>query len=307
MLYFTIALFVAIVSSTVFELNTTSEGFVIPYRVVGGGSNQLMTIPIVTVYDGYSVLQPSRHFVRNDWMLTTVDGDHYIVADLSTAGRRSIIATFNSSFATEFAQTYFMIPMHRQLVINPSNPEEFVYGGQMETFRSTSDQYLKVRVSVEVLNIRNDERRQTEVHPTTSPIYDFAIATGFDDIFVPEPVLMDLRDAIQRRGIYLATRWSSSRRSITLEMSGDMSEEIIDSLPTIQFRIHNDSGNDVMILLYGRDYIGPAALGDIGRRQLLVRSSSSTNGEGLFGRSFVSKVALFVDNVNRIIGIGEPL
>jgi hypothetical protein len=313
MLSFKLASLIAVVSSTVFELNTTSEGFVIPYIVVGSGSYQLLTIPIVTVYDGFLAQYRARHStVRREWMMRAVEGEHYIVDDLSTEGRNAIMATFDSIFATQFARTYMMIPMHRQLVVNPSNPRDFVYGGQLETIRSTSDQHLRVRVSVAILDTEQDAQSHVAFNPPVSTpenVYDFSIATGFPEILVPESIMQALSDEIQRRGI-VPVRISrrsfmfASSNTISLDIPGDVTDDLIDSLPTIQFCIHTDSGNRLFIRMYGRDYVGSIVSG---RRQLLVRSSSSTNGRGFFGRTFVSKIALFVDNENRTIGFGEPL
>ncbi len=309
MLYFKLASFIAVVSSTVIELNTTSQGFVIPYRVAS--SDQLLTIPIVTVYDGYSVLFPAGPSARRELTLTTVDNDRVIVEDLSAAVSNAMIASFDSTFATQIARTYMMIPMHRQLVVNPSNPRDFVYGGQLETIRSTSDRFLKVRVSVEILDSEQDAQTQVFNPPVSTPenVYDFTIATGFDEILVPELIMQALSDEIQRRGIVpvRVSRRSfmfASSNTISLDIPGDVTDDLIDSLPTIQFCIHTDSGNRLFIRMYGRDYVGSIVSG---RRQLLVRSSSTTNGRGFFGRHFVSKIALFVDNENRTIGFGEPL
>lgn len=72
----------------------------------------------------------------------------------------------------------------------------------------------------------------------------------------------------------------------------------------IRYHVLTDSGTDVMIHLYGRDYVGPKSPED-NRRRLEVISVPST--EFVLGRTTLSKIALFVDNRAKTIAIGEPL
>jgi hypothetical protein len=129
-------------------------------------------------------------------------------------------------------------------------------------------------------------------------IFDFDSFSPHD--FVPASVVLGLYDDLRRRDIPCEPEFSGGTIS-SFVIRGDLSDEVIDTFPIIQFRIHTDSGNDINIELDGRDYIGPLVA--YGRRQLTLRAGRAT----AFGVNTLSRIALFIDNRDRTIGFGEPL
>ena len=297
-----LAIFVAAVSSTVIELETSpiGNGFAFTYTFVGGNGDRLRayirTVPIPEEYSE-SMLN-----------ITTASNEAMIVPNF--IGERSralrIVGTgFGTRFATNFANQWIMIPMHRQLIINPLNPSDFVYGGILGTTRSLNNDELgppTVPVSVSILNM-SQERNPDVPSSVEGQQIPFIIHSGLDLDIIPSIKMFAFINELESRGIqsFRTVRDDGSIGSIAI---GDLSDELIDTLPTIQYHVHCDSGTGVIINLFGRDYVGLRT--GLGRRRELRLSSSLSEG-GLFGLPTLSNIALYIDNRNRTIGFGEPL
>jgi hypothetical protein len=301
------ALSVAIVSSTVIELNTNSDGlFVLSYRIVGDDSDATSSAPLM--------LLPRTFFNQVDQgvggllNITTIGNEEIITPsflDIPEWHSSAVIpAGFESIFATQFARTYLMIPMHRQFVIDPENPGDFVYGGFLATTRSTDENFAQVRVSVSVLNTTGDQTGEF-VMPSamlqSTQIYDFLINTVSPRDLVPPSIVRALYDDLERRQIPLSPVHNSDGLVRNFQIVGDLPDGVINTFPVIQYRIQIDSGADAIIQVNAEDYVGPLVHN---RRDLLFRSEDRLLSLGL---TTLSKIALFVDNGNRTIGFGEPL
>ena len=279
-------------TTAVIEMDTSPRGFVLSYTLVGdpGGRH---TAPIHSIVGRYRP-RPDEH-VFEFWNITTVENDHLIIPGLNPDGNGEI----RIAFGTQFAARYMLIPMNRKLVVNPHNPLDYIQGGTLVTTRSINDVFAEVRVSVSILNAHQDQDMGVVTSLSAgSPTYDFSIAPGITDDFLPASVMQDLFSELQRRRIPSTPSYRAGS-IYALSLTGDLNEDIIESLPTIQYHIHTDSG--VIIQLYGRDYVGSRST-PFGRR--LSLSAHATRG--YFGQTTLSKIALFVDNHNRRIGFGEP-
>ena len=294
---------VAAVSSTVIQLDTHPEGYLgISYNLVGGSGDLPGWAPLIYTLD--PELERTSRVVPGEVDITTVDNQHIIAQSFlrRAAGEREpyIPIGFGSAFATLFGH-YMLIPMHRQLVIAPANPGDFVQGGRLVTTASTSEDHPQVRVSVSLLN---SSQEPGSLVPSASSIastdiHEFSIVTAVPEDSIPASIIQALFDDLRRRQIRIHPGYGFDGTITSFDIIGDLSDEILDSLPIIQFRIHTDSGNDIIIQLDGRDYIGPL---DGGIRELLYRAGDMH----FFGSNTLSKIALYIDNRNRI-GFGEPL
>jgi|LauGreDrversion4_2_1035121.scaffolds.fasta_scaffold98721_2 hypothetical protein len=290
----------AAVSSSVIELDTSplGFGFAFSYSIVGGNGLRMRA----------HICTDSNHrgeeYSESMLNITTANNEAMIVPNF--IGERSrilgIVSTgFGSRFATELANQWMMIPMHRQLILNPSNPSNFVYGGILGTTRSLSPDAFLVRVSVSILNVTQELLNLDVPSPVEGPSTSFGISPGSRLDYIPSNQMRDLYFELQSRGIESYTTFHRDR-SIAEISIGDLSDEIIDTLPTIQYHVHCESGTSVIINLFGRDYVGPRS----GRRRLLNLKSFPVD-RGVFGQPTLSKIALYIDNRNRTIGFGEPL
>ena len=300
------ALSVAIVSSTVIELNTHEDGFLMMSYTVAGetvGASSLAVLIHSPVENLEGLEQPAGGLLN----FTTVDNQHIITSNFLHSHPESrtsmILARFGSVFATEFARSYMMIPKNRQFVIDPANPRDFVYEGFLATTTSTNDEFLQVQVSVSIMNTTRSAAGEFVPLETmaSTGTHDFALNTVVPEDSFPQSIIQILYDDLAQRGIPMdAYRDIESFLVGTFEIIGDLSDEVIDTFPIIQYRIHCDGGQDATIQLTGRDYIGPF---DEGIRELLFRSGDGNS----LGLNTLSHFALYVDNGNRTIGFGEPL
>jgi hypothetical protein len=293
-------LILAAVACTVIELNTDRNGEMrISYRVLGDAGGPY-TAMLLQERDA-AALQTFRR-IDSGLNITSVDNEHVITPGVSyripRINEMFIAIGFNSRFAADVAHQYMLIPKNRQLVINPPNPREFVYEGELVTTRSTSDDHLQVRVSVSFLNRPQGDSLVPRSEPMQ--IHEFGLSFHSDKDFVPASILQALYDELHRRGIDCDRGRGGDGSLMGFHISGDLTDEVIDRFPIIQYRIHTDSGNDVAIELDGKDYLGPLE-GDT--REVLLFS----DGDFCLGFNTLSKIALFVDNRNRTIGFGEPL
>ena len=290
------------VYSTVIELNTNQEGhFLISLRVVGASGVPLIVPLIHPLGEG---LGERRRYNGEYLNITTANTESLITQNLLSGiparPEDFIPIGFRSVFATDFARTYMMIPMHRQLVINPENPRTFVYESMLALTRSASDEYPQVRVSVSILNTAQGDTFVPSASVDAAEIHEYLLATVDLGDFVPSSIIRALCDEIRRRQISYDPVYGFDGTIRGFDIIGDLSDEVIDTLPIVQYRIHTDSGNYVNIALDGRDYIGPL---DGGIRELLLFSGDVY----AFGLNTLSKVALYIDNSNKTIGFGEPL
>jgi hypothetical protein len=295
--------FLSKISSTgVLELNTSSDGFfLLHYRGAGGLSG---VAPIIHA-PGEFLSHTGRplHGLLN---ITTVANEHIITPSFvnyhTESGMSLILAGFQSVFATRFARTYMMIPANRQLVLNPFNPADFVLDRLLTITRSTSDEHLQVRVSVSILNTTLAENGEYEPLATieSTGVNDFALQTVTPEDSFPPSIIQALYNALRPRGLRIDPGFGFDGTIRSFDFIGDLSDEVLDSFPIIQYRIHAGAGPDTIIRLYGRDYVGPL---EGGIRELQFRSGDVYS----LGLNTLSKVALYVDNLNRLIGFGEPL
>ena len=195
-----------------------------------------------------------------------------------------------------------MIPSHRQFVINPGNPQAFVYDGILATTGSTSEHIPQVLITVSIVDSAQEQEVEIEALSALS-FQNYGLNTMDLQDSVPTAVLRTLYFDLLGRQIPCVRIFGDIGFISELHIVGDLSDEILDTFPIIQYRIHTDSGNDVVIRLDGRDYVGPFD-GRIRKIQLRGDPQALTPSLGL---TTLSKIALFVDNVNRTIGFGEPL
>ena len=296
-------IFVTTVFSTVIELNTEPEGFLsIRYRFVGDPYGPYQALLL------HDAIPERGRLDGSDLILNTVDDEqitcpsllYYIPGTLLLC----IATGFNSVFATHFATTYMMIPSNRQLIINPANPRDFVNNGILPTARSTSEHIPQVGVSVSLLNT-TPRAQDGAIIPSeiieSTETYDFVVATAKREDYVPQSIIVALHDDLERRGIPCDPDYGTDGTMTGIDIFGDLTDETIDTFPIIQYRIHGEAGEDILIQLVGRDYVGPL---DDDLREVRLRSGDALNG---FGLNTLSKVALFIDNRNRTIGFGDPL
>ena len=290
---------IPVVSNAVIELDTTNAGFAFSYSVVGGSSGFEMAV----LWTEFGHEEPVQD---GFWFITTLHNTSLIVrslSDVNLGGRSYVAANFESRFSTDFAHQWMMIPMHRQLVINPSNPNDFVKDGILSITRSLSDNMLSVRVSVSILNSTQAAQQQVEMGslPVEAVIHDFQIAASRAADNVPPVILRELHDELERLSIPCRPIFVNGY-IMMIELPENLTDAQIESFPTIQYRVHSDSGKDAVIQLYGPDYVFRRSEND----SLGLRIYSDPHANG-FGLTTLSKIALFVDNVNRTIGFGEPL
>jgi hypothetical protein len=290
------------VSSTVLDFNAASEGFVVSYTIMGESTERL-TLPINIDFDDGSRVWESGQDIYEYWNLTTIDNAGLIVASLLTPGESG--PEFVSVFTNDFVTHCILIPIHGQLVINPDNPEGFVRDGIWVRTRSTNDDFPQVSLSVSLVpNTLATQGPTADGMIVSSQNFDYRINPTFKYDVVPSVLMMDLFNEFQRLGIDTTPTYLRDGRILCLAIDGNVTNEIIDSLPAIRYHVHTDSGTDVMIHLYGRDYVGPISPED-NRRRLEVISVPNTGF--VLGRTTLSNIALSVDNRDKTIAIGEPL
>lgn len=295
----------AVATPMIFELNIHPVGyFVLNYNVVGRSGGPF-TAPLIHMLaeDLGPVSVRDGEYLN----ITTVDNEHVITQSLLQpvpgTGEAIIPIGFQSVFATDFAMTYMMIPSNRQLIINPRDPREFVYGGILTTTRSTSENYPQVQVSVSLL--LNTTRALTgDFIPSetieSTAIHEFVIASVEEHDNVPESIIRALYDELERRGIPCDPGYGLDGSLRGIDIFGDLTDEVLETFPILQYRIHGDAGHDVIIQLDGRDYVGPS---NDDLRELTLRSGDIN----AFGLNTLSRIALFIDNRDGTIGFGEPL
>ena len=299
------ALSVAMVSSTVIEMNIHEEGYwELSGRVAGDPGANVSSALLVHAPAEFLEMGPPFGGYLN---ITTVDNEHIIAPNFIRlhleSGAPLIPAGFRSVFATEFARSYMMIPKNRQFVIDPANPRDFVHEGFLATTTSTNDENLQVRVSVSIM--RTTESQNGGFVPSatmaSTEIHDFLLVTSVTGDSFPQSIIQVLYTDLYLHGIPVVALLDPIDGLVkTFEIIGDLPDDVIDEFPIIEYRIHCDGGQDKMIQLHGHDYIGPL----FNDRRGLRFHSGDVNFLGL---DTLSEFALYVDNGNRTIGFGEPL
>jgi hypothetical protein len=288
--------FICLVSSvSSFVIIELDDNFMVPYTIVGGSGERFFW-------------QVNADFPRRELFLV---GPSQVQRNISHYGQGTMLIpdyyrhySLVSSFAGLgwFGNRYMLIQQNRQLIVNPPNPRDFVYGGVLTTTRSLNDSHPRLRVSVSIVDVASqDSILDSRSLEGTTPSHEFTLCTWRDADSVPSSIMMALLQELERLEIQ---SFPLENRDGSIAMIWIVAtDEVLDSLPTIRYHIHTDSGNGILIQLYGRDYVGP--VGRDNRRQVLLESVNG--GQELFGQATLSKVALFIDPTDKIIGFGEPL
>jgi hypothetical protein len=280
-------------SSTVIEIDLLDGQFVLPYTIVGGSGDRL-TAPIQMHF--YETEGAEEAAERDYWAISTIDDTTLIMPSLlMDNGQLSL-------FSNDVASHYMLIPSLRQLVINPSNPRDFVYGGFMKTTKSRRNEFPQVSVSMFIPDTEEEEDIEIVLPLSSSEArYEFAFDIRLEADYIPTKKMDALLSEIERRGIRCFPKYHPDDRIEEIEIHMD---EDIESLPTIQYRIQTDSGTDAAINIYGRDYVGPVIES---RRKLNFKTFPFWSMMGIFGQTTLSQSALFLDNRDKTIGFGSPL
>ena len=308
------AITVAAVSSAVIPLDIHPDGFFqISYILMGNESDAGVAQLILPRTAGVEL--PS-HEVSGYMNISTVDNQYMIAPSFLRRFTGSAVSHipmgFRSAFARNFVSTYLLIPKHGQFVINPISPEDFVFGRELVTTTSTSALQPQVRVSVSILNsTQGGTFVPMEASLSSTGIIEFVLATNTHSRSdsVPSSIVDALYNELRRGEIPLNALFWPTNTLKSFDIIGNLTDDILDTLPIIQYLIHTDSGNDVVIQLGGRDYVGPF---DGRMRMVFIENPDEDPNDDFqvfraIGLNTLSKIALYIDNRNRTIGFGEPL
>jgi hypothetical protein len=295
------------VTTTDFTATASQTTFTVNYTVVGISGVQF-TAPLIV--GGHPTFPTSGARL----IFTSVDDEHiltpaHLLYGVPGTNEACIYAGFGTAFATQFASSYMIIPTNLQLILDPENPQDYVYGGSLTTTTSTSDESLQVRLSVSMLNTTRNQ--VGEVVPSallhSTEAENFLIGNPATEDYIPSSIIRALYDEIRQRQVRCDPGHDIDHNLVTFEIIGEFTDEVLDTFPIIDYQIQTDSGNAISIKLYGSDYFGPSyqdGPSHENKRELLLYSGLRGNSVGL---NTLSKVALFVDNRNRTIGFGDPL
>ena len=196
--------------------------------------------------------------------------------------------------------------------INPNSVTDLTYGGEMfyspavidTTWGSiwgTSDAW-GVNTAIKIVDPRGNsaqEQSQLVFRPCS-------LSTTYGksrQYTIPTSVYQIVVDTITARGVEIVRRQHST--GIARYLRGDITQELISSLPTLQYIVQSTNGMDASIgIVPPSDYVVPT--NDPRVYELLVSRILTTEICVLSG-SILGKLVIHFDTQNNLVGFGEPL
>ena len=259
------------------------EYFASPQSV---GVNDNGTIPIlawgILANEGWIIVSTSLE-------ITNVrDGS---MAFLSGSLQSAFLNVSNTFVHTPTNQT------HGQLIINPTNANEYAFDNQLYYASSLDARRMAVPVAVRV-NRDIDSLADSETVPDFVPcMLDYPLI----NIHIPATTYDELLTQLEHLGVRVDIH--PDNPNISQFVVRNVTDAVMATMPSIQFFVRTDEGERLSIaVLTPQDYIGPEnVLEDPSARPFWVRIGCNLPS------MLLNRMVVHVDGINRRIGFGEPL
>ena len=201
------------------------------------------------------------------------------------------------------------------MVLDPQTPSQYTFGGEVfysNSFRNANFWITQAHVRLLVNSDYDDQRLIRDIPSYSSPIesgqFQICRLTGsYEPLVVPrETVYEPLVGTLRRHGVVVSDVLAEYLQGATLS---NMTEETLNSLPSIQYFIQTDQNLQVhLITLTPREYIHPFMdEPDSGEYRLGIILQSSRTGVISMNAKILKKLVIHFDANTSKVGFGEPL
>jgi len=213
-----------------------------------------------------------------------------------------ISASIESDFL-RISQSFIMTPTSNvtgQIIISPSNPVEHSFGNQIFYASSRHPSRWVVPILVRVLPFNATDELFAEPADLDSFV-DCSIEADRGYLWIPEPAYHAVLSAIHARNI--RSSYDPATYLVQSLVLHNITESILDYLPSIQYLVLDDNGQQVSIqVLPPRAYLIPNIVDPSSRSFRLRTGSPACDLPGFL----TNRMLIHVDGVQRRIGFGEP-
>ena len=236
------------------------------------------------------------HFVR---------GGIYSSPHISFEDQYAIMGISPGSPFSRIVESFILLPINDTagaLIVNPTNPSEYVLDGHWDYTTSLSTISFEVEASVSIL--RSDEPIEaTDV--LESPVNRFRFSSDPEPMMVSFEVMNALLHELSRvlpgQAIFETYPQFDGYRIAPLRIDD---ESIFDLLPVIRFTVNLDHERAILLPLFPRDYLRQTARQNMYSLLVIGRPDAPVF---TLGQPLLSKMAIHLNGRNRTIGFGEPL
>lgn len=207
--------------------------------------------------------------------------------------QRGIIGgSFSSSFAGAVSR-YMLTP--DGLIINPYNPTDFVYPGSMVYVPSASNEQPRLFASVRLSDTIEQVGSGTELAG------EFSLNPASSHDRLPIEIVENLLRRI--RALQIRTEVAYIGDSIVNIHIPDCTPDSIERFPTLLFTIRSNDENVGVIRLTGSDYIRYTNINMISCDLTIAATGNNFS----IGSNTLSKIVIYIDNEQRVIGFADPI
>ena len=241
----------------------------------------------VETFNGYLV-------IPTDFSLIRADETYLPTADIGVGPRSNLLQIVGSFIITPTSN------ITGQLIINPRNPSIHAFGGQIFYATTRNESTWTVPIAVRAIPADNPYRANDPVDPDQFHICTVEADRGY--LWVPEEVYGVFLNAVSQLNI--RSSFSQMGQRIQFMILHDLTDELIHSLPSIQYLVMDDTGLAVTIqVMSPSTYLGPY-IGDDSPRTVRIRFGNMPCD---LAPKVLNRVLVHVDGVNRRLGFAEPM
>ena len=224
-------------------------------------------------------------------------------ANETYAPTAEISACIESDFL-RVAQHFILNPtssMTGQIIINPSDPVSYAFGGQL--FYSTSRHESRWVVPIAVRIVSSNATDEALLEPVSLQSFvDCSIETDSNYLWIPEPAYRALIAQIQ--GLNIRYSFNPHRFGVQSLVLHNITDSVVETLPSVQYLVLDDMGQQVSIqVLSPRNYLVTNMV-DPQLKSLLLRTGSPQCD---LSAHIVNRMLVHVDGIYGRLGFGEPL